>query len=158
MLRSPQITFESIVLIDFGLATYANECLNELKKSGSPGFISPEILNFKVDDIILNSKSDIFSVGITWYYSLFGVLPYRSKSKENLLHKNKHALFDFDSSNKFKKFEKSLKMLIEKDPEKRLDARTALSTDFLFNLRSIDGDIDELDGGELFENISNLAK
>ena len=156
MLRRPQITFEDIVLIDFGFAVYSNECPKELKKCGSPGFISPENLTSKTKDVILNYKSGIFSVGITWYYSLFGCLPYGSKSKANMLHKNKHALFEFENSNKFKKIENALKMLIEKNQKKRIDARTALNSDFLFNLRSQDGDFDESDGGKLFENISNL--
>lgn len=158
MLRRRQITLENIVLIDFGLATYFFNCPKELRKCGSPGFIPPEILNPKAEEINLTYKSDVFSIGITWYYSLSGHMPYRNKSKEELLYKNKHSLFEFETSNKFRKFENALKQLIEKDPKKRLDARSALNTDFLINIQSIDEDIDEVDGGRLFENISNFSK
>ncbi len=155
MLRSPKITIENFVLIDFGLAIYINECPKELRKYGTPGFISPEMLD-KTEK--LDFKSDIFSVGITWYYALFGSLPYQCKSKDNLINLNKSGVFTFENSHKFLKIEWALNELLNKNPKLRTDAQKALSSDFLFNLKYVEDDTDEIDGGRLFQNHSNLFK
>jgi serine/threonine protein kinase len=57
------------VIGDFGLATFDNidHRLILFKRCGSPGFVAPEILNYKENDPLYSNKCDIFSTGIIFY-------------------------------------------------------------------------------------------
>ena len=158
MLREPKICKENLVLIDFGFSVFMSETPFEFKRCGTPGFVAPEILNLKRDEPMYGPKSDIFSVGIIWYYCLFGSLPFKARSSEELLSKNKRGDFTFENSAKFKKIETSIKRMLEKNPNDRIDLKTALKTDFLFNILWDDEDTDEIDGGLLSKNIKQLRK
>ena len=65
-------------LIDFGLShIYSNKDLNSLLSSsvGSPYFMAPEVLNE-----CYNSKCDVWSLGILFYFLIAGVPPFYSDS------------------------------------------------------------------------------
>jgi len=58
----------SIVLVDFGLATYTNVEEYIFKRCGTPGFAAPEVINGSSQGIVkYSSKCDIFSVGCLFY-------------------------------------------------------------------------------------------
>ena len=59
-----------IVLADFGLATYLAQEKILFKRCGTPGFVAPEILNFKEGDKFYDEKCDIFSAGVIFFLLL----------------------------------------------------------------------------------------
>lgn len=59
-----------IVIADFGLATILNSHNILFKRCGTPGFVAPEILNYRDGDSIFDPKCDIFSAGIIFYMLL----------------------------------------------------------------------------------------
>ena len=52
-----------IKIVDFGLAEYVNDSEVLFKRSGTPGYVSPEILR----DRPYNQKTDLFSLGVILY-------------------------------------------------------------------------------------------
>ena len=59
-----------IVLADFGLATKIKQPVEEIlfKRCGTPGFVAPEILSYKDENVTFyDEKCDIFSVGALLY-------------------------------------------------------------------------------------------
>ena len=75
-------------LTDFGIARKIKNGKNILDKSGTPGYISPEVLLNKPQ----NFCSDFFSVGVICYELLLNKKPFKGKNKkevaENILYKN----------------------------------------------------------------------
>ncbi|MCU0726322.1 MAG: serine/threonine protein kinase [Planctomycetes bacterium] len=72
---------EQVKLVDFGLAT---EGAVEGTKAGTPHYMSPEqIQGKKVDE-----KSDIYSLGATFFHLLTGRPPYPGKTREEILEKH----------------------------------------------------------------------
>lgn len=63
-------SLETVVLVDFGLASYIFLNPNEIifKRCGTPGFVAPEILEYKdKDEKMYTEKCDIFSLGVIFY-------------------------------------------------------------------------------------------
>lgn len=70
MLSHPtEVTSDSIKLCDFGLATHVDVKEYLYKRCGTPGYVSPEIVNADANDpnFRVNSKCDAFSVGVIMY-------------------------------------------------------------------------------------------
>lgn len=82
-------------LCDFGLACYVDKSLRN--KSGSPGYIAPEILRGSS----YSTKADIFSAGVIIYILTSGIPPFYSKQSEKVMKKNKDCKVSF-SKNEFK--------------------------------------------------------
>ena len=59
----------SVTIVDLGLAskTYTNPLF---PKCGTPGYVAPEIANFKEGDQLYNELCDIFSLGVI-YFKMF---------------------------------------------------------------------------------------
>ena len=57
-----------IVVADFGLATFTNIPDILFKRCGTPGFVAPEVLLFKV---IINNKSFFFRIFIFYFFNIF---------------------------------------------------------------------------------------
>ena len=58
------------ILADFGLSTFDNVPFDTIlfKRCGTPGFVAPEILEFKdTDSSLYSNKCDIFSIGAILY-------------------------------------------------------------------------------------------
>ena len=158
MLREPKISSENLVLIDFGFSVFMSETPFDFKRCGTPGFMGAEILSLKNDEPMYGPKCDIFSVGIIWYYCLFGSLPFKARSSKELISKNKKGDLSFGNSKKFKTIESSIKKLLERNPNDRIDVETALNTDYLFNILCDDENTDEIDGELPSKNIERLNR
>ena len=70
-----------------------------LLRCGTPGFIAPEVL--QQDDkkpIKLNTKIDVYSLGVIGYELLFGCIPFaKDKPKSNrLIRRNMIGKIEFD--------------------------------------------------------------
>jgi len=60
-------------LIDFGLATYVKQEKYIYYRCGTPGFIAPEIICRKKEDLSQYSEiCDIFSAGVIFYILIVG--------------------------------------------------------------------------------------
>ena len=58
-------------LIDFGLATVADDPNYLFVRCGTPGYVAPEIINIKDMSTKSHPISDVFSVGCIFYYIIF---------------------------------------------------------------------------------------
>lgn len=105
---------------------------------GTPGFIAPEVLNKEGYGL----KADIFSCGIIAYFlyykffiiRLTGVSPFNSKTKEEIIAKNKKGIIPFPEdiwknvSSEAKDF---VMRLTVRDQYKRLSAKECLEHKWL---------------------------
>lgn len=58
----------TLKLVDFGLATYADEAEYLFKRCGTPGYVAPEVVNAASDENIhYSTKCDVFSAGVIFY-------------------------------------------------------------------------------------------
>ena len=59
---------KSLALIDFGLATFIEQDKYIFYRCGTPGFIAPEIIRMKKEELTsYTEKCDIFSIGVIFY-------------------------------------------------------------------------------------------
>jgi serine/threonine protein kinase len=63
MLREPD-DLSSVVIIDFGFASYVGQQQMNLRSCGSPGYMAPEVINNEKN---YDAQCDIFSVGAILY-------------------------------------------------------------------------------------------
>lgn len=83
-------------LVDFGLATYQDVDEYLFKRCGTPGFVAPEVINAKRgENVKYNTKCDVFSVGIIFFFMLTGKIPYDGDDFQQVLENNKKAVIDF---------------------------------------------------------------
>ena len=82
-----------IKLVDFGFATNLNSSNHVYPHCGTPGFAAPELLDKTI--ICITPQADVFSIGVTLYFMLFGELPYPKKIKSLVL-ANKKCQFQFN--------------------------------------------------------------
>jgi calcium-dependent protein kinase len=110
-------------IADFGFARYIKES-RSLSTVGTPLYIAPEIIKGNY-----NSKCDIWSLGITLYYSMLGRPPYIADSIEELFSNITQHPIDWSGlSTGASGF---LKELLEKNPDKRKSASELLSHEWL---------------------------
>ncbi len=76
-----------VKLTDLGLAINQSEWTAEMDISGSPSYMSPE--QFAGEK--LDTRSDIYSLGVTLYQMLTGALPYDSETIRSLAHQHFEA-------------------------------------------------------------------
>ena len=128
-------------LIDFGFACEIKDNLKE--NLGTPMYTAPEIILGKE----YNEKVDIWSTGILFFNLLTGTQPYNTLHyiplDEQIV--NNSIPYSKISNEKFKTF---IKKLLNKNPDKRLNAKDAL--DIAYDLR------DEIEKCELLEQFEQL--
>lgn len=116
-----------VAIADFGLAAFIDTAALLFPRCGTPGFASPEVAKYKVNDGKYDDKCDLYSFGVTLYFTLTGCLPY--PGKRPLINENKEVSLFFSKSEIYTSltregsflFSKScLKFLIVKDLLKRL--------------------------------------
>lgn len=83
------ITEENVVKVsDFGLAKEmtSTELTHVGDLMGTPAYMSPE----QCDGLPLDTRSDIYSLGGTFYRAVTGVLPFQASSPVAIMYKHKH--------------------------------------------------------------------
>lgn len=128
-----------VKIVDFGLAL-AQEKKPSAKITqvqeflGTPGFMPPE----QAQSSAVDYRADIYSLGITFYYMLYGILPYNAGSAIEMV--IKHASVAFPSFDDLggtipQHAYDIMKKMTEKNPEARYPDYASLITD-LEQLRS----------------------
>ena len=73
---------DAVKLLDFGLAQ--NSACSPLKISGTPSYISPEVISGQPPD----GRADLYSLGVLMYRIFAGVLPFEAPSLKELVKKH----------------------------------------------------------------------
>ena len=110
-----------IKLIDFGFATYCKngETMNE--QLGTPQYAAPEIFEQKP----YTNKVDMWSLGVVLYNMVKGTQPFSNRDIENVKEQVLHKEINY-SGFKNGELKKLCEELLERDPDKRLNAFQAL--------------------------------
>ena len=110
-----------VKLIDFGLAQYINRGHKMRGKIGTIMYMAPEILKKEPYD----EKVDIWSTGIILYNMITGCSPFTAGDADFKIYQilNREINFDLIKNDDLREL---CKEMMERDPEKRIDARTAL--------------------------------
>ena len=81
-----------VKIADFGLASFLTEEEKLLYlRCGSPGYVSPELLN----DLGYDCQADVFSAGVIMYVMLTGRPLFRGDNPNEILQKNQACELDF---------------------------------------------------------------
>lgn len=128
----------SLKILDFGLAADYNNKNELFRIAGTPGFFAPEIFKSLPEkhETGLDSKMDIFSAGIIFYYYLFRKILFKAGSDDEVIFKNKMCDIEFNHScclknkSQFSTAFDLLKKMLEKDPRERCSVSEALGHEF----------------------------
>lgn len=131
-------------MIDFGLcADYTDHSRDSLlyDKSGTAGYIAPEILGLEIASRLYDKKVDIYSIGVILYEMITGFNPFKCKRYEDSLLKNYYSQFNYWilPDNFFLK--KFLLGITAKTPNIRYSVDKCLSDDFLKKKRKVENPI-----------------
>lgn len=131
----------SLKILDFGLAADLNDKPNLLKIAGTPGFLAPEIFKSMREkrEIGLDSKMDVFSVGVIFYKYIFKKYIFCGNNQKNVYMKNKKC--DFEVGGCFESISTGeelrcpmaldlLRKMLEKEPGNRCSVSEALDHGF----------------------------
>lgn len=119
-------------VVDFGVAT-VNDERNKKKKTeafGSPLYVSPDCIRGHQPD----ARSDIYSLGATFYHVLAGIPPFDGNTVEAILHKHlSEKLVPLESRNPGVQSELSnvIGKMLAKKPEERYQNYRAIIDDLI---------------------------
>ena len=129
--KSKDIQKNKLKIIDLGLGTFSLSSTKLLhRKCGTPGFMAPEVIGM-TDTATADtcSNSDIFSVGVIFYYMLTKKTLFSGNDIYNVMEKNQSAEIDY-SSPELSKLSPSclciLKSMLAVDPAARITPEVAL--------------------------------
>ena len=122
----------TIKLCDFGVSRQLKkeeELLSE--QCGTPAYMAPEVHAAKGK--IKGKPTDIWSLGVCLYAMLVGMVPFRGKTIEELQELIIKGEFTFPSSadGLSKQAKKLIQGMLERDPDKRLDANQVVKHPWL---------------------------
>lgn len=126
-----------VKIIDLGLTVSKKTLINFDRISGTPGFIAPELFQSQEKRIkFLDSKIDIFSLGVTLHFLLFGKGLFRGNTSDELLHSNFNQNFrvkkegEMITDVKCSRAFDLLSRMIDFNHEKRISVEDALNHEF----------------------------
>ncbi|HNC88124.1 MAG TPA: serine/threonine-protein kinase [Anaerolineales bacterium] len=127
------------ILTDFGLVRLLDSSIQTSTGtvSGTPAYMSPEQARGEK----VNSKTDIYSLGVMLYEMLAGVVPFDAESSFGILMKHLNdpppPIFGISSD-----LQAIINRALSKDPELRYDSAKAMADEFLavFNGQTISAD------------------
>lgn len=121
----------TIKIVDFGLSAFKDEEAHCFVKCGTPGYAAPEVINAVSDKFITyDTKCDIFSLGIIFFFMISGVMPYDGADFAEVLNNNKKGTINYDIAelaNQPSVVMDLLKGMLSLNPSKRLSAEEALT-------------------------------
>lgn len=144
-----------VKIIDFGLGT--EEQPNGSRVAGSPGYIDPELFTLGCNERgrLVNSKNDVFSLGVVFHFYLFGELLYKGEARKEILDNNKIGEFllkrrdEMITDVKCERAWDLLRMMTQPKQEDRVSVEEALNHSF-FEFLEDDEEVmvDDEEGGE----------
>lgn len=129
---------KTLKLIDFGLATSHSAPRVLYRQCGTPGFIAPEVFKTSRTNFhsILNSKLDVFSVGIIFHYLTFAIYPFGEDDSDVIFERNKKGDFQICGMDEHVLESEDLygyklmTLMLARDPEERPSMEEALQHPF----------------------------
>ena len=122
----------SLKIVDFGLSAYKDDQPHCFVKCGTPGYAAPEVINCTSNSLIpYDTKCDIFSLGIIFFFMITGVMPYDGADFMEVMANNKKGTINFDIPELKAQPDIVMQLLrgmLEMDPKKRLSAEEALKS------------------------------
>lgn len=122
----------TIKIVDFGLSAYKDDQPHCFVKCGTPGYAAPEVINSSSESIITyDTKCDIFSLGIIFFFMITGVMPYDGADFMEVLNNNRKGTINYsipELANQPKVVMDLLKGMLQINPESRLSADEALTS------------------------------
>ncbi|CAD8118742.1 unnamed protein product [Paramecium sonneborni] len=126
--RFPDCLTDSCI-VNFSSADFHENKMH--RRIGTPGFMAPEIFKTKQYD----QQIDVFSLGVIFYYIVFGKMPFGSDFNE-VLPKNEQGDIEYPD---FCRISISglqlMKLMLHKDPQKRCTSFQALNHHWFINLK-----------------------
>jgi len=134
---------ETTKVIDFGIALPNLEIGQKMTATntflGRPEYCSPEQCGMLADGEVLDGRSDIYSLGITFYQMLTGHLPYEARNAQEYFLKHisepPKPLTEFLSPGEFAR---PLNRILERMLAKRRDERYPSLAEFLNDLEQLE--------------------
>jgi calcium-dependent protein kinase len=126
--------YYSIKIIDFGTAKLFNKKSNSNVIVGSSYYIAPEVLKKNY-----NEKCDLWSAGVILYMMLVGHAPFDGRNDREIIEKIKIGKFKTNEErwkNGSNEIRDLICKLLEFDPNKRINAKEALSHPFFITSNS----------------------
>lgn len=135
------------VLIDFGLSCFVTAKTDMDIIPGTPGFIAPELFSMGKDtedirDRFLNTKIDIFSLGVIFHFYLFGSFVFGGATVEQtldsnckgevILRKEEDMITDLQCPKAYS----LLQEMLQTDPDLRISLNDALAHDFFDSIQT----------------------
>ena len=116
-----------VKLVDFGLSEFVKDPDQLYKRSGTPGYVAPEILK----DLHYDSKADIFGAGVILYLLLTGCTPFFGEDTSEIVEKNQSAVVCWDFTELKLHISASavelMKLMMHPDPKLRPTATEAIA-------------------------------
>lgn len=126
-----------VKVIDFGLCADLNDKSDESllhDKSGTVGYLAPELIAMTKKSGFYDSKIDVFSAGVVFYETLAGKCPFKAKNYKDSMHLNYKCDLDIRSLNQNLETKEFLAKLVSKNPKYRLTADNALENDIFMKI------------------------
>ncbi len=129
---------KELVIVDFGLASRTDIPKYLLERCGTPGYVAPEIANFKPGDR-LTARCDIFSLGVVFHILLCRTHLFSGTNCDEVYMKNKKLDFDL-SHPKYQAIDSKamalMRKMLEADPTKRISAAEAMESQYFWDMMS----------------------
>ena len=122
-----------VVIVDFGLATWADEAEYLFVRCGTPGYVAPEIINLKNMKQKCDPVCDMFSAGLIFHILLMGRSVFPGRSYNEVLSQNKACSFDLNNK-EYHDLDPIahhlLTRMLDKNPDTRIRASEVLKHNF----------------------------
>ncbi|KAM3141261.1 hypothetical protein pb186bvf_006646 [Paramecium bursaria] len=147
ILFKKQNQLDSVVIADFGLATYINQKPYLYSRCGTPGFVAPEIINLRNPNAQYDSVCDVYSLGLIFYILLTGRPAFQGKSYNSIVQQNKESIINFNIP-AFEVVSEAAKDLLKKmvmrEPALRIRSADALNHEYLYHVSQFVQDEDDI--------------
>jgi calcium-dependent protein kinase len=124
----------TIKLIDFGLSHFVDEVTLSHPKCGTPGYMAPEVANYKDHSPRYNQACDMFSAGVIFYRIVTHHELFAGRSSRQIYEKNKACKLNlqlvdlYTMQNPYMR--DLLKCMLHEDPSQRITINKALQHSF----------------------------
>ena len=128
MIRNVDVSKKQLVIVDFGLASHTQMEQYILGSCGTPGYVAPEVIYYKVGNK-LTPKCDMFSLGVVFHIFLCRSHIFNGSTSDEVFRKNKTCEFDFNTA-KYNTIQPNaldlMKRMLIQNPDERISATEAL--------------------------------